>query len=158
MTMMTKAKAAPRVRDLMSTSMIAAQPSASPRQLARMLLEHRISGVPVIDLQGHVVGVVSKTDLLQWCAKGGLGFGAGNLLESLAESSSGTRPEAVDLGIVSDFMTSNPLTIGPGESLREAARLMAERQVHRLIVVDERGGLQGILTSMDVLKAYASAV
>jgi CBS domain-containing protein len=42
--------------------------------------------------------------------------------------------------------------------LREAARLMAERQVHRLIVVDERGGLQGILTSMDVLKAYASAV
>jgi CBS domain-containing protein len=148
--MLVKAKETPRVREMMSTSMIATQPSASPRQLARMLL-------PVIDGEGRVIGVVSKTDLLQWCVKGGLGFGAGNLLVSLAESSSGTRLEAVDLGIVSDFMTSKPLTIKPGESLREAARLMAERHVHRLIVVDDNGCLQGIITSMDVLKAYAAA-
>jgi CBS domain-containing protein len=145
------------VKDLMSTSLIAIQPSATPRQLARMLLEHRISGVPVVDHQGRVTGVVSKTDLLQWCMQGGLGFGAGDLLRSLAEGGQGTRVDAVDLGIVADFMTNSPITVRPTQSLCEAARLMAHSRVHRLIVVDDKGSLQGIVTSMDLLKAYPAA-
>jgi CBS domain-containing protein len=145
------------VKDVMCTQPIAIEPAATARQLARLLLEHGVSGVPVVDRQRRAIGVVSKTDLLQWCVKGGLGFGAGDLLLSLAEGGNGTRVEAVDLGIVADFMTNQPITIRPHQPLAEAARLMWSNHVHRLIVVDDAGRLQGILTSMDLLKAYPAA-
>jgi predicted transcriptional regulator len=140
----------------MSAQRIAIAPAATPRQLARMLLEHGISGVPVVDDGDHVIGVVSKTDLLQWCVKGGLGFGATNLLAALAEGGNGTRVDAIDLGIVADFMTSDPVTTNPNEPLARAARRMVENRIHRLIVVDEAGRLQGVVTSMDLLRAFPS--
>jgi CBS domain-containing protein len=131
--------------------------SATPRELARVLIERGISGVPVVDGGGRVVGVVSKTDLLQWCVKGGLGFGVANLLSSLADGGIGTRLEAIDLGIVSDFMTATPLTAAEDESLSDVAHRMAEHHVHRLIVVDDASRLQGVVTSMDLLRAFPTA-
>src|SRR5688572_19622812 len=118
------------VKNVMSAGPIAVASTATPRELARVLIEHEVSGVPVVNRAGEVVGVVSKTDLLQWCVRGGLGFGAADLLASLAESVSGTRLEAIDLGIVADFMSSQPLTIDPEESLSDAAKRMAEHRVH----------------------------
>jgi CBS domain-containing protein len=141
-----------RVKDAMIAQPISISPSASPRELARLLLEHNISGVPVVDADGDVVGVASKTDLLQWCVRGGLGFGANDLLMSLADG--GKRLEPVDLGIVADFMTQTALFAEPHEPLIDVARRMAEHQVHRLIVIDEAGSLQGIITSMDLLRVF----
>jgi CBS domain-containing protein len=142
------------VKDVMTTRPISVRASATPRELARVLTEHEISGVPVVDERKRVVGVVSKTDLLQWCVKGGLGFGATNLLTSLAEGGAGTRFGPVDLGIVADFMTIKPLTAAPDESLGTIAHRMAEYRVHRLIVTDSEGRLKGIVTSMDLLRAF----
>ena len=145
------------VKDVMASKPITIGLSATPRELARVLIEHGISGVPVIDARGRVVGVVSKTDLLQWCVKGGLGFGVANLLSSLAEGGIGSRLEAIDLGIVSDFMTATPLTATEDETLSEVAHRMAQHHVHRLIVVDDVGRLQGVITSMDLLRVFPTA-
>ena len=145
------------VKHVMIAKPIAVGASATPRELARILTAHSVSGVPVLDDGGHVIGVVSKTDLLQWCVKGGLGFGASNLLTSLANGVSGTRIEAIDLGIVADFMSTRPITARPDEPLTEAAQRMVQHRVHRLIVVDEAGALRGIVTSMDLLKVYPAA-
>ncbi|MCI0630401.1 MAG: CBS domain-containing protein [Phycisphaerales bacterium] len=145
------------VKDAMIAKPISIVASASPRELARALIDHGISGVPVVDDDGEVIGVVSKTDLLQWCVRGGLGFGASDLLSSLADGGTGARLEAIDLGIVADFMTETPLTAEPDEPLSVVARRMAEYQVHRLIVIDEVGRLQGIITSMDLLRVFPAA-
>jgi CBS domain-containing protein len=140
--------------DVMTSNPISIRANATPRDLARILTEREISGVPVVDETNLVIGVVSKSDLLQWCVRGGLGFGASNLLLSLAEGGDGTRLEAVDLGIVADFMTCKPVTAEAGESLANIARRMAENRVHRVIIVDTRGHLQGIVTSMDLLRVF----
>ena len=143
-----------RVKDVMASEPITIGESATPRELARVLVEHEISGVPVVDSTGQVIGVVSKTDLLQWCVKGGLGFGAANLLGSLADGGIGTRLEAIDLGIVTDFMTGTLVTANGDEPLSDVARRMAEHHVHRLIVIDGSGRLQGVITSLDLLKVF----
>lgn len=141
-----------RVRDFMTLNPISVRPSTTPRELARVLTDHAISGVPVVDSSAHVVGVVSKTDLLQWCLRGGLGFGATNLLQSLAEGGAGTRVDAVDLGIVSDFMSDVPLTASPDELIPDVARRMRDHHVHRVIVVDNRNQLVGVVTAFDLLR------
>lgn len=137
----------------MSRDPISVDPVATPRELARVLTDHAISGVPVVDKAARVVGVVSKTDLLQWCLKGGLGFGAANLLESLAEGGAGTRIDAIDLGIVADFMSDRLITASPDDSIADVAYRMTEHRIHRVVVVDDRGRLLGIVTTFDVLKA-----
>ena len=143
-----------RVRDLMTSKPIAVDVSTTPRELARLLTEHAISGVPVVDTTRRVVGVVSRTDLLQWCVKGGLGFGAANLLEALAYGGAGTRMDALDLGIVADFMTSSPVTALPDEPIRDVAQRMRARRIHRAIVVDADSRLAGVLTTFDLLQAF----
>jgi CBS domain-containing protein len=144
------------VRDIMTPFPIAVRSNATPRELARILTEHEISGVPVIEGDNIVIGVVSKSDLLQWCVRGGLGFGASNLLVSLAEGGNGTRLEAFDLAIVADFMTSTAITAQPCEQVWVIAERMVKHQVHRVIVVDGEGRLQGIVTSMDLLRVFPS--
>jgi CBS domain-containing protein len=143
-----------RVKDVMINKPVSVQATATPRELARVLTEHAISGVPVVDGRRRVIGVVSRTDLLQWCVRGGLGFGTNDLLSSLAEGAIGTRIDAIDLGIVADFMTTEPVTAGSDEPLDEVARRMVEHQIHRLIVVDRDGRLQGIITTMDLLRVF----
>ena len=144
------------VRDFMTRDPISVGESTTPRELARVLIEHAISGVPVVDAASRVVGVVSKTNLLEWCIRGGLGFGMANPLQSLAESEAGTRVNAIDLGIVADFMTVSPLlTAGPDESIAAVARSMREHHMHRVIVVDEAGHLIGVLTTFDLLGLIA---
>ncbi len=137
----------------MTSNPLSVRPSTTPRELARVLTDHAISGVPVVDASSHVVGVVSKTDLLQWCLRGGLGFGTANLLQSLADGGTGTRVDAVDLGIVADFMSDVPLTASPEEPIPDVARRMRDHHVHRVIVVDERNLLIGVVTAFDLLRA-----
>jgi len=143
------------VRDVMTVNPVYVTAITTPRQLAQVLVENDISGVPVVNGGNHVIGVVSKTDLLQWCVKGGLGFGASDLLRRLADGG-GTRVQPEDLGIVADFMNSSPLTASPDEPLTEVAHRMARKRVHRLIVLNEDGSLLGIITSLDLLEAYPS--
>jgi CBS domain-containing protein len=63
----------------------------------------------------------------------------------------------VDLGIVADFMTSAPITIGPDSSVAEAARRVAQHHIHRLIVMSADNKLMGVVTSLDLLRAFPSA-
>lgn len=95
-------------------------PMDSPRRIAAdELAERDISGAPVCDPRGLVVGVLTKTDLVQ-------AFSA-----------------APDGRVAADVMTPLALTVKPDESLERAIKLMAFEGVHRLLVVSESGGLEG---------------
>jgi CBS domain-containing protein len=127
-----------------------ATPSTPFKVLVRLLQENRISAVPIVDQHGMPVGVVSESDLL--------------LKERLAELADEDRPRHLWRGrhehekargvIAAELMTSPAITIALDARLAEAARVMQERNVRRLIVVDGRGRIAGIATRSDLLQIF----
>ncbi|MFE7754425.1 CBS domain-containing protein [Streptomyces sp. NPDC057418] len=113
------------VGGLMTDNVLSAVPATSFKEVAKMLAEHDISGVPVVDDDDHVVGVVSESDLLA--------------RHKLA---------------VRDLMTTPAVTVHAEETVADAARLMVRRGVERLPVVDEEERLVGIVTRRDLLCVY----
>src|ERR1051326_4941736 len=101
-----------RVKDVMTTRVIAARADASCADLAVMLREHRVSGFPVVDGDGVVVGVISESDLL-----------------ARQEAPRLRRKQASTAELTAaDLMSWPPATIGPDETVRHAARLMYARK------------------------------
>lgn len=119
-----------RVRDIMTPDVITLVARTSVDDAARSLTFHHVSGAPVLE-QGRIVGVVSKSDLV----------------DPRYRSSTGEKPT------VRDAMTRVVRAVRPGDPAMLAVRLMASENVHRAVVVDERGQLAGIVSSMDVLRA-----
>ena len=126
--------------------------ATTARELAAVLDENEVSGAPVVDPRGCVVGVVSRTDLLHRCLEGPLGSRpGGSFLSAIAESSGGEYDAEV-LGTVSDFMNPDPITATVDESVNLIAKRMHAERVHRVVVVDDDGRLQGIVTSLDLVR------
>jgi CBS domain-containing protein len=141
-----------RVRELMTTNVLTIGPEAPLKDVAKILVENRISGLPVCDIEGHVLGVVSEGDILYKehdPTEGRLGGPLAWIVE-------GASPEAaVKAGAITaaGAMTSPAVTIAPYESASHAARIMCESGVNRLPVVkDDR--LVGILTRADLVRAF----
>jgi CBS domain-containing protein len=143
---------ATRVEQLMTTRVVTASPEMPLKQVAALLAEHRVSGVPVVE-DGEVVGVVSEGDIL---AKeqgptaapvhGMLGWILGNGEEDVR-----AKLEARTAG---DAMSTPAVTIEPWRSASAAASLMLERSVKRLPVLKE-GKLVGIVSRGDLVRAFA---
>jgi CBS domain-containing protein len=102
----------------------------------------RIRHMPVLDDEGQVVGIVSQRDLFRGALARALGYGAHAQQKLLGQL------------VVKEVMTNDPVTIGPDAPLAEAARLMLERKIGCLVVVEE-GRLVGILTESDFVKRFA---
>lgn len=139
------------VKKVMTTHVIAVRESASFKEMAARLREHRVSAFPVLDDNDRVIGVVSEADLL---AKEALEFDARGKVNGLLHH----REQSKAAGLTAaDLMTAPPVTIGPNEFVSRAARLMYARRVKRLPVVDDDGRLIGIVSRADVLSVYARA-
>jgi len=140
-----------RVDQIMSREVVGVPPGASLREVARVLLEHGISGVPVLSDEGKVLGVVSEGDVL---VKAGASLGhqehAANWLFGDDEGL-GLKRRAQT---AAEAMSRPAITVDPHCTVAEAARLMVRRSVNRLPVVDE-GRLVGIVTRTDVVRAFA---
>ena len=136
------------VADVMTTRVIAVKRNADFKQIARLLRQFRVSACPVINDAGQVVGVVSEADLLYKTADCELPAGLIRLRWKLGEESKITAVTAQQL------MTSPAVTIHADAPVRVAARIMRDRRVKRLPVVDKDGELIGIVTRADVLAVY----
>ena len=136
------------VRDVMTTSVITAREDTPFKELAAVLASSRVSGFPVIDRAGTVIGVVSETDLVIKEADQ-----AGHPASFAGLRRSRDREKAAGV-TAAQVMTSPPVTIGPGEPVQHAAFLMYDRAVSRLPVVDEAGHLVGIVSQVDVLGIF----
>jgi CBS domain-containing protein len=155
MTTTTTAKTHLRLRDIMTHEPVCVEPSMRIRELARIFEENEISGAPVVDADGRVIGVVSKTDLIRRCTEGTGDVPPAYLFELLSDEAgeeSEVMPEP--LVVVEDFMTPDPITATPTELVADVARRMAEHRIHRIIVVDNEGIPVGIVTSLDILKVF----
>ena len=139
-----------KIGDLMTRDVITVAPGTSLKVVAALLVERRISGVPVCDDQGHVLGVVSEADII-WKAQG-YGREHNRFLRWMVDTTGGdfVRLDARNAG---DAMTSPALTVGPDADVTSAARLMVERRVNRLPVVED-DRLVGIVTRADLVRAF----
>jgi CBS domain-containing protein len=112
--------------------------------------------VPVVDQQGRVIGVVTKTDLIRRCSEGTDDIPPAYLFEILGDQGTDESGELVPepLVCVEDFMTEDPITVSRETPLPEIARVMSEKRIHRVIVTDGENFPLGIITSLDVLGAF----
>lgn len=142
--------------DIMTPEPVCIDLGTTLRQTARIFEEHGISGAPVVDGGGRLVGVVSRSDLIRRCLEGGDDRDPVLLVELLGsddDPDAGPLPERSIL--VEDCMSPEPITAGPTTPLKELAARMVEARVHRVIVIDRGRIPVGIVTSLDLVKALA---
>lgn len=130
------------VADLMTIDPVVVQADASLDEAEELLRSYRIHGLPVVDDRGALVGVISQTDLL-WRASPSLG--------SLLRANHQTLR-------VAEIMSSPSITVPWTASIGEAARVMADQRVHRLVVVDDSDRPTGVLSALDFVHLVAEAV
>jgi len=141
--------------EIMTPEPVCAEPAMTIRQLARLFEENEISGCPVVDQEGRVIGVVSKTDLIRRCSEGTADQPPGYLFEVISEQGGEDGvviPEP--LICVQDFMSGGAVTVTPTTPAAKVAALMFESRIHRVVVVDEERFPVGIITSLDLLGTY----
>ena len=139
------------VRDVMTTQVVAVRKDASFKEMITRMRTARISAFPVVDQGGKVVGVVSGADLLNKEADQATSPGtiAGLLHFRFHEKAAGVT--------AGELMTSPAVTIGPDAPVTEAARVMRDRRVKRLPVVNGTGHLIGVISRADVLSVFTRA-
>jgi CBS domain-containing protein len=137
-----------RVRDIMTTSVVTADRITSYKEIAGLLAEHQISGLPVLTLGRHVAGVVSEADLLAARDKLQDPHPARTVLHITAGH--GRHPGLT----AGDLMTSPAITIHPDATIAGAARAMNTHHVRRLPVVDPDGKLTGLVSRRDLLSVF----
>lgn len=141
-----------KVSDLMTRSVVTAEPGDSISDVARRLAQHGVSGAPVVE-GGKVIGMITESDIIRAVAIPKPNEGALRLLSALADPSVVERRSGKKT--VADAMSTLIVETSPQASLREAAAEMEERGVNRLPVVKEDGILVGIISRADLLRQLA---
>jgi CBS-domain-containing membrane protein len=137
------------VKDVMTARVVAVLEDATFKEMAAQLRASRISALPVVDQLGRVIGVVSAADLLPREAGDD---GHPGLLDGLLHRREHEKAGGVT---AAELMTSPAVTIGMDEPVTAAARLMRDRRVKRLPVVNDSRHLVGIVSRVDVLAVFA---
>jgi CBS-domain-containing membrane protein len=141
----------------MTREVVTAGPEDSVEDLARLLAERRISGVPVVDDQGRVLGVATQSDLLKRTREPTLPVALNILdLHLFLETPGRFRQRLEKLlgNTVRQVMSSPPVTVSPDTPVSELARLMEDKGIHTLPVVEE-GRLVGIVGKLDLIRVLA---
>jgi len=128
-----------RVADLMTIDPVVIGVDATIEDAEALLRHHHISGLPVVDLNRRLVGVISQTDLLYLAVPS---------VQALIRH----RPRGVRVG---EVMSTPPITIDAAATLRQAARVMHDRALHRLVAVDEHQRPIGVIAAMDFVALAA---
>jgi CBS domain-containing protein len=141
-----------RVKDVMTTSVLTVEEDTSFKDTVELLIEHRVSGAPVVDRDGHLVGLVTEADLV---SKEAFDLRHRRPMGAVFELISGqSRWSSKAAGLTAGaVMTSRVVTAAPGEDVRAAARRMLDSGVKRLPVV-EHGRLVGIVSRQDILRIF----
>jgi CBS domain-containing protein len=128
-----------RVADLMTIDPVVISVDASIEDAEELLRHNRITGLPVVDLGGRLVGVISQTDLL---------YLAVPAIQAIIRH----RERGIRVG---EVMSSPPVTIDGSATVRDAARRMDDERLHRLVAVDDHGRPTGVITAMDFVALAA---
>src|SRR5215510_14022036 len=119
--------------DVMIKDVISVSETTPLKEVAKMFVERKITGAPVVNADGELVGVISETDIIRKT----------NNIGAWSPSTAG------------QVMTKPAVTVAPNETLQRVCEMMYNRRIHR-VVVAEGTQIRGILTTMDILRAIAT--
>jgi CBS domain-containing protein len=129
------------VADLMTIDPVMIAMDAPLEDAAHLCHTNNVSGLPVVDSMGSLVGVISQTDLV-----------------AVQDSRLGRLLRAEPSGLrVGELMHSPAVTVPMTATLQSAARLMRDDRIHRLVVLDDRGRPVGVLSASDFVSVFADA-
>src|SRR4030088_1372920 len=138
------------VSDVMTRHVHVASPLTPFKRLVRLIEEDRVSAIPIVDQQGVPIGIVSQTALLIKQANQRLHVSR-DVLQVEKRRHERAKAEGT---FASDVMTSPVVTVRSDTDLGAAARLMQEKNLRRLVVVDEGDRIAGIVSRADLLKVF----
>lgn len=130
-----------KVADLMQTHLQTVSPDSTVADAIVLLSESHVTGVPVVDHGGKVLGVLTTTDVLNAAAE---------------TAGAEERERLFDQTRVEEIMTPRPLTITPDTDVKEAAQQMLYLEIHRLFV-EQQGRLVGVISQSDIVRGVALA-
>ena len=143
-----------KIKDIMTTNVVTFSPDTDIASAAKVLLEKKINGAPVVDEQGAIVGILCQSDLIVQQKKFPIPS-LFTLLDGFVSMTSMKRLEAdihkMSAATVADAMSPNPVTVTPETPIEDAVSLMVEKSLHTLPVTDG-GQLVGILGKQDILR------
>lgn len=145
-----------KVREAMSTHVVTVTPDTPLADAMRTMLRERISGLPVVDAQGALAGVLTEGDLMRRAETGTEPTHPAWLRFLLGPGRMAREFTASHARHVGEVMTREVVAIGADAPLADAVRLMEQHRVKRLPVLGERG-LEGILSRADLLRAFVAA-
>ncbi len=132
----------PTVDSAMTTSVVTIAPDETVTAAARMMSDHRVSGLPVVDPDGRVIGIITETDLLHRARVPDPGPWGDENVERRLQSA-----------IVREVMSHDVVGICPDAPLSQAAQLMEKERVKRLVVFGPGFEMKGIISRTDVIAA-----
>jgi len=145
------------VKDVMTSPAISIKPSATIAEAARLMLDHGISGLPVVDADGALRGIVTEGDFLQR-AELGTEIRRARWLEYLVNTGKVAQEYVLSHGRrVSEIMQDEPITCGPEDGLDVPVKAMLHHHIKRLPVVAENR-VVGIISRSDLLRALTPLV
>lgn len=143
-----------KAKDIMTKKVISVAPDTGITEVAKLLLEEHINGVPVVDEKGNVAGIICRSDLIAQQKKLPLPSFF-NLLDAfipiVSPGKIDREVEKISAARAEQAMTPDPVTVDPQTGLEEIAAIMVNRNLHTIPVVEE-GKLVGIIGKEDVLR------
>jgi len=140
------------VKDIMSTELLTIKENTQIRDVIKIFVNNEISGLPVLDSDGYLAGVVTSTDVLEKESSHAFYNSLINKnyeLELLEDVKFFDQP-------ISSIMTEDLYTVEPDTTIAKMAKIMYEKKIHRLLVT-EYNKLVGIVTTFDLLKLLATS-
>lgn len=140
-----------KVSEVMTSEAVSVNEDADVEEAIRLLSGHRVSGLPVVDKENRVVGVITEADVLSV-----MGMKRGHTFKDIVGRLLGEPVPGNKAGnTVRQVMSSPPISTTPGALILEVAGILEERRIKRLPVVDERGVLVGIVSRADIVRTVA---
>lgn len=145
------------VRDIMTVNVKTVEPTTSMRDASQILLDLRISGLPVVDQVGSLVGIVTEADFLS-----ALGIPchhpAHSLWQTLDSMFKSHPMNTLTPKIVADIMSTNTVSVTQDKTLHDVIDIMKQHHVKRVVVVDENNIVQGIITRSNLVKVLLQKI
>jgi CBS domain-containing protein len=149
-----------QVHEIMTREVITVRPDARVAAVARLFREHAISGLPVVDDEGAVIGIITEKDLIARHARPHFPHYI-RVLDSVIYLEGSKRYEESIRHILAttagELMTKPVRTVGPDMDVQDLAALMVEKGINPVPVLDDQDRLIGIVSRTDVLKLIEQA-
>jgi len=150
-------------KDLMSEKVVCVHPDTPIHTLIKILIKNHINGAPVVNKDGKLVGVVSKTDIVEYdektskkrvpsSKKSFYSDTNGKLKKALAKIS---KAKSFGKAVVQDIMTSHVITAQADDTIDRLAKIMHDKKIHRIIIQDKEQVI-GVVSTLDILNAVST--